>query len=204
MWTGYWMVTWTLLLKEFYSLKNMNPLPIIEKFYTPGTKLYKILLDHSQIVTEKSLEIARSLSHLNPNLGFIKKAAMLHDIGIYLTRAHSIDCNGEAPYICHGYLGRMLLDELGLPPEYGFVCERHTGAGITRENIMSNDLPLPHRDMVPVSIEEKIICVADKYHSKSPKHADKKITTMQIIEELEKINKDHAKRFSIWAEEFNL
>nr|MBC8342886.1 phosphohydrolase [Bacteroidota bacterium] len=82
--------------------------------------------------------------------------------------------------------------------------ERHTGAGITKENILLNNHPLPSRDMVPISIEEKIICVADKFHSKNPKHSDKKITTIQIIDELGKINKDHAKRFSMWAEEFNL
>jgi len=182
----------------------MDPFTIIERFYTPGTRLYRVLIGHSRIVTEKSLEIARNLSHLNPDIEFIKTAAMLHDIGIFLTRAQSISCKGEFPYICHGYLGRKLLDEQELPPEYGLVCERHTGAGITRENIISNDLPLPPRDMIPISIEEKIICVADKYHSKNPKHADKKITTLQIIDELGKINKDHAKRFSAWAKEFNL
>ena len=182
----------------------MDPLAVIEKFYTPGTKRYQVLVEHSRIVTEKSLEIASNLTHLKPDIEFIKKAAMLHDIGIYLTRAQSIDCNGKEPYVCHGYLGKKLLDEHGLPPEYGLVCERHTGAGITKENILSNNLPLPQRDMVPISLEEKIICAADKYHSKNPKYADKKITTTQIIEDLGKISKDHARRFSIWIEEFNL
>jgi len=182
----------------------MNPIDVIEKFYTPGTRLYRILLEHSQIVTEKSLDIARGLDHLKPDLEFIQTAAMLHDIGICQTLAASIGCTGDAAYICHGYLGRNLLDELGLPPEYGLVCERHTGAGITRENIISNNLPLPRRDMVPLSIEEKIICVADKYHSKNPGQENKKITTPQIIEALGNLNKDHADRFSAWAEDFNL
>ena len=182
----------------------MNPLDIIDKFYTPGTRLYKLLIAHSRAVTQKSLEIAQNLSDLNPDIEFIKSAAMLHDIGIFKTRAESIGCTGNAPYVCHGYLGRQLLDDQGLPPEYGLVCERHTGTGITKQNIISNNLPLPHRDMVPVSIEEKIICVADKYHSKNPINAEKKITTARIIVELEKINKDHAQRFSAWAEAFNL
>ncbi|WP_300455133.1 HD domain-containing protein [Desulfobacula sp.] len=182
----------------------MDPFTLINKFYTPGTKLYQVLIEHSRIVTEKSLEIADTLPHLKPDIEFIRTAAMLHDIGIFLTRADSIGCRGTVPYICHGYLGRNLLDEQGLPPEYGLVCERHTGAGITRENILVNKLPLPPRDMVPISIEEKIICVADKYHSKNPLYADKKMTPPQIIAELEKIHPDHAKRFSIWAEEFNL
>jgi uncharacterized protein len=183
---------------------KIDPLTLIEKFYRPGTKIYQVLVEHSRIVTEKSLEIAHGLIHLNPDLDFIKNASMLHDIGICLTRAESIGCTGEYPYIRHGYLGRKLLDEQGLPPEYGLVCERHTGAGITKENIFSNNLPLPPRDMVPVSLEEKIICVADKYHSKNSKPADSKITTIQIIHELGKISKGHAKRFSIWAGEFNL
>ncbi|NOX32890.1 MAG: HDIG domain-containing protein [Deltaproteobacteria bacterium] len=182
----------------------MNPITIIEKFYTPGTKPYQVLVNHSFIVTKKSLEIARSLINLNPDLKFIEKAAMLHDIGIYLTQAESIGCKGSLPYICHGYLGRKILDKIGLPPEYGLVSERHTGAGITKENIISNKLPLPKRDMVPLSLEEKIICVADKYHSKNPGQADKKISTAQIIEELKKIHPDHAKKFSTWAEEFKI
>jgi len=182
----------------------MDSLAIIENFYTPGTKLYNVLVGHSRIVTQKSLEIAKNLIDLKPDLEFIEKAAMLHDIGIFLTRAQSIGCSGTQPYICHGYLGKKLLDEKGLPLKYGLVCERHTGAGITKENIFSNNLPLPQRDMVPMSLEEKIICVADKYHSKSPKQAGKKITTTQIIDELGKISKDHARRFSIWIEEFNL
>ncbi len=182
----------------------MDSVDIIEKYYKPGTFLYRVLVEHSKIVTEKSIEIAENIMHLEPDLEFIETAAMLHDIGIFLTRAPSIGCNGTQPYICHGYLGKKLLDEQGLPLKYGLVCERHTGAGITKENIFSNNLPLPQRDMVPISLEEKIICVADKYHSKSPKQADMKITTAQIVEDLGKISKDHMRRFSIWVEEFNL
>lgn len=183
---------------------KIDPLAIIERFYTPGTPLYQVLVEHSRIVTEKSLDIAGGLQHLHPDLELIKTGAMLHDIGIFMTRARSLGCDGEAPYVCHGYLGRTLLDEQGLPPEYGFICERHTGAGITKENILLNNLPLPQRDMVPVSLEEKIICVADKYHSKSPKQSDEQITTRQIFEKLEKIDPGHAARFSAWAEAFNL
>jgi uncharacterized protein len=182
----------------------LNPLSLIEKYYTPGSSLYKILVDHSLQVAQKSLEIARNLSHLGPDLEFIETAAMLHDIGIFMTQAESIGCKGEHPYICHGYLGRQLLDEQGLDPGLGLVAERHTGAGITLENIIQENLPLPHRDMVPVTLEEKIICCADKYFSKSPKNRDKPMNPPWIIKELAKINKDHARRFAGWVEELDL
>lgn len=182
----------------------MNPLFLIEKYYTPGSSLYKILVDHSRQVTQKSLEIARNLAHLEPDFEFIEKAAMLHDIGIFMTRAESIGCTGKHPYISHGYLGRKLLDEHGFDPGFGLVAERHTGAGITLDNILQKKLPLPHRDMVPVTLEEKIICCADKFFSKNPKHRDKTMTPQLILKELEKINKDHARRFAEWIEELNL
>ena len=53
---------------------KIDPLQIIEKFYAPGTRLYDILINHSRIVTDKSLDIARSLPHLKPDLEFIETA----------------------------------------------------------------------------------------------------------------------------------
>lgn len=182
----------------------IDPLSIIRQFYPPKAELYRILVNHSSIVVQKSIEIAEHLSFLDPDVEFIKTAAMLHDIGIFKTRAQSIGCTGTDPYVRHGYLGRKLLDELGLPSEYGLVCERHTGAGITKDNIVSNNLPLPQRDMVPVSLEEKIICIADKYHSKNPKSSDQKMTVEKIIASLGKIDGSHAQRFSDWVKEFDL
>lgn len=182
----------------------MDPITIIEKFYQPGTDLYNRLIDHSRQVAQKSLEIADTIMDRQPDRDFLEKAAMLHDIGIFLTRAPSIGCTGDKPYICHGILGRQLLDNEGLPEKFGLVCERHTGAGITRENIRTNNLPLPQREMVPVSLEEKIICVADKYYSKSPNKTEKPLTTHMVISSLEKIHPDHARRFSKWAAMFDL
>ncbi len=182
----------------------MDPMTLIEKYYPQGAPLYAILVEHSQQVTQKSLEIASKLTHLNPDLDFIENAAMLHDIGIFKTRAQSIDCRGGAPYICHGFLGRELLDEAGLDPAFGLVAERHTGAGITLDNILAANLPLPLRDMVPISLEEKIICCADKYYSKSPKKKGIIMTRDLIIKELAEINPGHARRFTRWAEELYL
>ncbi|MCP3940146.1 MAG: HDIG domain-containing protein [Desulfobacteraceae bacterium] len=182
----------------------MDPLIVIETYYPKGSSLYKILVDHSHKVAQKSLEIAGNLAHLTPDLGFIEKAAMLHDIGIFMTRAESLGCKGKFAYICHGYLGRRLLDEHGLDPGFGLVAERHTGAGITLDNIIKGGLPLPKREMVPVSLEEKIICCADKYFSKIKENRDRILTPLLIADDLAKIDPGHAARFSQWAEELHL
>lgn len=183
---------------------KIDPVKIIGRFYDPGSPLFNILVEHSRLVAAKSLEIAQGVAHLNPDMDFIEKAAMLHDIGIFKTSAPKIGCTGKYPYVCHGYLGRELLDEIGLPKAFGLVSERHTGAGITLKNIIKADLPLPKRDMVPVSLEEKIICCADKFYSKSPKNKDRVMTRKKIEKKLGKLNSGHAKRFSAWADTFNL
>ncbi|MCG8565937.1 MAG: HD domain-containing protein [Desulfobacterales bacterium] len=183
----------------------MDPLDIIHKFYPPESDLCRILTDHSRRVADKALAIARHLvrhqTGISLDQDFIEQAAMLHDIGIFKTRAGSLGCTGTFPYICHGYLGREILDEAGLDPAFGLVAERHTGAGITLDNIRLNNLPLPHRDMVPLTLEEKIICCADKFFSKSPKKQGRTATLAEIRAELSTIDPIHGERFQTMAEE---
>jgi len=53
-------------------------------------------------------------------------------------------------------------------PIHARACERHTGAGITADDVRTQSLPIPERDYLPETIEEKLICVADKFFSKKP------------------------------------
>jgi uncharacterized protein len=144
----------------------LNPINIIGKYYAPGSLAHQILIDHSGMVSDKALTIAARMRHLHPDEQFIREAAMLHDIGIFLTNEPQIGCFGEKKYICHGFLGREILESEGFH-KHALVCERHVGVGITVEDIGSKNLPLPKRDMMPVSLEEKIICFADKFFSKN-------------------------------------
>lgn len=182
----------------------MDPMAVIDKYYTPGSALYRMLVDHGRRVAEKSVEIAGNLSDLEPDLNFIEQAAMLHDIGIFLTASPKIGCTGKAPYLCHGVLGRELLDKEGLEPAYGLVAERHTGAGISLDNIVRHNLPLPRRNLIPETLEEKIICCADKFFSKTGKARHQARTVDQILADLTAIDPSHAHRFSRWAETFRL
>lgn len=144
----------------------MNPLEIIQKYYEPDSKAWYFLAHHSRLVSRKALEIAGKVRHLNPDMRFIEEAAMLHDIGIFYTKAPRLGCFGYRDYLCHGYLGRELLEKEGLP-RHAPVCERHVGMGITLQEIKDKSLPLPQREMMPLSTEEKIVCLADKFFSKS-------------------------------------
>jgi uncharacterized protein len=181
----------------------MDPLAIIEKYYDRSSTAYDILVTHAKGVAQKSLEIARKLDYGRPDIEFIENAAMLHDIGIFRTNEPGIGCHGDKPYICHGYLGREILEREGLP-RHALVCERHVGVGITVEDIDRNGLPLPRRDMRPLTIEEKIICFADKFFSKKPDALGREVPLEEVRESIARYGPDKLKIFDKMSVLFNM
>lgn len=177
----------------------MDPITIIEKYYPVESEAYRILVDHSRSVADKALAIARMHPEMDLDLTFIEEAAMLHDIGIFRCNAPSIDCHGEADYICHGFLGAELMRAEGYP-QHALVCERHTGTGLSLEMIELMKWPIPHRDMLPVSLEEQLICFADKFFSKTKLGKEKSIDKIRIS--LSRYGSDTAARFSAWCKLF--
>ena len=148
------------------SQAEAEVMPVIMTFYEPGTPLTELLLTHSRLVAEKALDCMERHPELDLDAVEVARAALLHDIGIIRTDAKGIHCYGTEPYIRHGILGRAMLEEKGLQQE-AMVCERHTGAGISAEEIEMAQMPLPVRDMLPQTMLEKLICYADKFYSKS-------------------------------------
>jgi uncharacterized protein len=182
----------------------MNPVDILKHYYDPNSKAFKILVAHGNQVRQKALRVAKKVSGFGPDLNFIAKAAMLHDIGIFLTDTPELGCYGAQPYICHGILGHDLLVEAGWP-QFALVCERHIGVGISVDDVLNFDLPLPRREMVPVSIEEQIVCYADKFFSKngngSLKGVEKSID--KIISGLKQYGPHKVSKFQKWVEMFD-
>ena len=179
----------------------IDTVSIIQRFYEPDSDLYKLLLLHSRQVAQLAEHLGqRLIAHGTPvDLDFVVEAAMLHDIGVINTDAPGIYCYGTEPYICHGVIGRKMLDDIGLY-RHALVCERHTGAGLALSEIEERGLPLPHRDLLPVSIEEKLVCYADKFYSKS--HPEK-IRSLEVARyKLEKFGPATIERFDAMSSLF--
>ncbi len=166
---------------------------VVALSYERGSLLWDILLTHSRSVARLAVAIAEGHPELGADVRFVREAAMLHDVGIVRTDAPGIDCHGSLPYICHGVEGRRILDDARLPL-HALVCERHTGAGLTREYIEERGLPLPPRDMVPLSVEEKIVCYADKFYSKT-RHLTRMKTRLEALASVAKYGEDSERRF---------
>ena len=177
----------------------MNPYDIIAKYYTPGSDLYNILVKHSEAVRDKALDLARRHPELGLDLEFIAEAAMLHDIGILETDAAGIKCFGTHRYIEHGYLGAEMMRKEGYP-RHALVCERHTGTGLRLADIIALELPVPHRELCPVTLEEQLICYADKFFSKT--RLDSEDSYRRVEKKMQKWGDESVEQLRQWKKKF--
>ena len=176
-----------------------DPEALIRKYCQGNKELEQVLLRHSSDVARRAELIASRHPELELDMRFLHEAAMLHDIGCTLVDAPGIHCHGTEPYIRHGILGGQLLRSEGLP-RHARVAERHTGTGLTADEIVRQQLPLPHQDLTPETLEEQIICYADKFYSKS--HLEREKTPEQALRSLEKFGEAGLAVFRGWMERF--
>ncbi|MFA7169956.1 MAG: HD domain-containing protein [Candidatus Paceibacterota bacterium] len=174
----------------------------ILKKYSTSEKVFDVILCHSLKVLAKSIEIVNQKKLYDKvDFDLIISGAILHDIGAFefleeKYKGGASANNGVAKpklknYIQHGIIGAEILRKEGLLKE-ALIAERHTGSGFTKKEIVANSWDLPQKDFLPISLEEKIICYADKFSSKNP---DKKDTLETIEKEFESYGKEPLRRF---------
>ncbi len=169
--------------------------------YLDGEPLH-IVAEHSRYVADLALEVAGRFTMSDDDRRFIEEAALLHDIGVSQVHAPELGLYGEHPYIMHGVLGRDILEREGYPI-HALVCERHTGVGLTCEDVIRQKLPLPHRDMCPVSLAEQIICFSDLFYSKKPGRLAERKSVERVRMKLLPFGEEKAAVFELWLAKFN-
>lgn len=188
----------------------MNALEIIRHFYPEDTPLRRLLILHSSQVRDKALAILGNpeLQNMDVDVRMVSDGAMLHDIGIMMCDAPGILCEGKEPYLLHGTLGARMLREYGqetgsdLEP-YARICERHTGAGLSRDDIRRQNLPLPQdQDFLPETLEEQLVCLADKFYSKSSPEKEKSMERVKAS--MHKFGPETEERFEAMCKFFKV
>lgn len=172
---------------------------LLRQHCTPRT--VAILMTHGTVVAGKALAACAAVNADSDTRRLVIEAAYLHDIGVCKVAAPEIGCHGQEPYIRHGLLGREILEAAGLPL-HALICERHTGVGLTVQDITSQHLPLPQRDMTPETLAERIICYADLFFSKNPDRLEKEKTVDKVRKNLSKFGPDKVAIFDTWQREF--
>lgn len=166
---------------------------IISNYYVLGSNIERLLMVHSEQVADLAVHLAKRYGTEKIDADFVFEASMLHDIGVFKTYAPSIFCEGTEPYIKHGIIGYDILMTHNLP-KHARVCARHTGAGLSANEIIAQNLPLPAIDFLPETIEEKLVCYADKFFSKSKVSDAKSVEVVRM--QMAKFGQSSLNRFN--------
>jgi uncharacterized protein len=106
---------------------------------------------HCKRVSALAVKIAKACQKkgLKVDVSLVEISSLLHDIG--RSRTHSVD---------HALIGGEIARSLGLSKSVIYVIERHAGGGISKEE--ARKLGWPVKNYLPKTLEEKIVCYADK------------------------------------------
>ncbi len=145
------------------KLPTPDDIHTLHKKYAPNQDALDSVWNHCDIVRCISLQIANNYHSTNHAL--LEAGALLHDIGVYKLYHNGV--LDESKYITHGLLGYELLKSEGFDEEVCRFALLHTGVGITKDDVEKLNLPLPARDYIAETDEEKILMYADNFHSKT-------------------------------------
>ena len=164
-------------------IPTLEQIDELHRKIAPSKAAYELVHTHCVIVATIGCQIVRRQNALFTRRCTLPKDAevpptagvtggQLHDIGTYRVFKHD-GSDGEPlkfskkRYILHGLKGyEYLLDE-GVDESIAQFCRNHTGVGLTREDVVRQELPLPPADYVPMNLEQEVVMYADKFHSKS-------------------------------------
>jgi uncharacterized protein len=133
--------------------------------YAPTSEAFELVYTHCEIVCGVvEQRLARGGLALNADL--VRAGSLLHDIGVYRLYSPSGELD-HTRYVRHGLLGYELLHDLGFPDALCRFCSCHTGMGLSRDDVLRQQLPLPIDDYLAESGEEELVMYADKFHSKT-------------------------------------
>lgn len=136
--------------------------------YAPNAAAFERVYVHCKIVTEIALALAEKIA--DPiDIEIVRASCLLHDIGTYIC----FDDQGNGNYNKHDYklhaiFGAAIVTEEGYDPRIAEAIRTHVLMGLTKEEIVEHKIALPHNNYEPTTIEGRLLCYADRFHSKGP------------------------------------
>jgi uncharacterized protein len=161
----------------------------------PTAEAFELVHTHCEIVWA----VARQLLPPALDAELVRAGCLLHDVGVYLLYGADGTLD-HAGYLRHGVLGQELLRDLGFAETLCRFCAHHTGVGLDRDEIVRRRLPLPPRDYLPESAEERLVMYADKFHSKTAPPTF--VTAPAYAAAVSRFGEDKPARFAALVAEF--
>lgn len=134
-----------------------------------GDELLDIVWTHSLIVRDIAMQLGNKLieKNIKIDLKLVEIGILIHDIGCYDCDCYKFIKKKVKPYVQHGIIGTKILKNEGFNEEIYRIASLHLGVGITKENIIQNNLSLEIKDFLPITLEEELVAYADNFHSKN-------------------------------------
>ncbi|UCH03305.1 MAG: TIGR00295 family protein, partial [Candidatus Bathyarchaeota archaeon] len=109
------------------------------------------VITHCKAVSKLAVKIATKIKKkgIQVDIKLVTIGSLLHDIG--RSKTHNVD---------HAITGSEIARSLSLPESIVNIIERHIGSGIPAAEAVQ--MGLPQKDLIPQSLEEKIVSYADK------------------------------------------
>jgi uncharacterized protein len=109
------------------------------------------IVSHCQTVSEVAKIVAEEFERRGRRVDIeaVIAGALLHDIGRSKTQT-----------VRHGVEGADIVEREGVDRKVVEIIQRHVGAGISPEE--AKKLGLPDLDYIPRTLEERVVCFADK------------------------------------------
>ena len=146
------------------NLPSTETIKELHRKYAPGPDAFNSVWEHVCIVSDIAEQLQKAKS-LKVDADLVRVGCLLHDVGVY--KLYDKDQNlDKSNYITHGILGYKILKDEGYPEYLCNFARNHIGVGVTKEDVQSQQLPLPVNDYIPATEEERLVTYADKFHSK--------------------------------------
>lgn len=181
-------------------IPDKNDCLVLLKKYAPNDEYYELVKIHGEIVYEIAEEIASRID-TEVNMPILQASCLLHDIGSYVfLGARNFSKDFARCYPGHAIFGAKILQDEGLDDRIWQAIETHVLQGIAARKVQNTSFALPEKDYIPRTIEAKLLCYADRFHSKHPVFND----FDDFIKRLEKRLPNQAQKLKEWSEDFGI
>jgi uncharacterized protein len=169
--------------------------------YAPTPEVFDLVFTHCRIVHDIADQLIGSRK-LAVDAELVRVGCLLHDIGVYRLFDTGGNAQIDGDYVTHGLRGEEILRAEGFNEEIWRFASHHTGVGLTKRDIVQQNLPLPVEDFLADTPEELLVMYADKFHSKTqPSYFNSNEWYGQYVI---KFGEDKARKFAAMADQFGV
>jgi uncharacterized protein len=180
---------------------TLSEIQALHKKYAPSDEVYDLVFIHCQIIHDIAEQLIAK-NGLNVDTELVRIGCLLHDIGVHPLFGEDGKLRPGVNYITHGTEGEAILKAEGFPEAIWRFCSHHTGVGLSKQDIVTQELPLPAADYLADTDEELLIMYADKFHSKTtPPYFN---SFEWYRQDIARFGSDKVRKFEEMAEKFGV